>query len=112
MPELHDARIVALLMDALALLVGIALGSFFYGGLWWTVRRLATWRHPALVVGGSMLLRTSVALGGLYVAGRDDWRRLLACLLGCVLARVAVTWITRRRESACVAPGTGLRHAP
>jgi F1F0 ATPase subunit 2 len=112
MPELHDTRIVALLLDALATLCGALLGAFFYGGLWWTVRRLTTSRRPALAVFTSMLLRMGVALGGLYIVGRNDWVRLLSCLLGFLLARVAVTWFTRRWATTPAGQLTGLRHAP
>lgn len=112
MPELHDARTAALLLDALAMLSGIVLGTLFYGGLWWTVRRLATSRRPALAVFASMLLRMGVALGGLYLVGRNDWVRLLSCLLGLVLARVAVTWLSRRWPADPIVQLTGLRHAP
>ncbi len=112
MPELDDARIAALLLSTLAMLCGALLGGFFYGGLWWTVRHLARSRHPALTVFTSMLLRMGVALGGFYVVGRSDWVRLMSCLLGFLLARVAVTWLTRRWTRAPVAKLTGLRHAP
>jgi len=112
MPELHDARMAALLIDMLAMLCGTALGTVFYGGLWWTVRGLATSSRPALAVFISMLLRMGVALGGLYLVGRGDWVRLLSCLLGFMLARAAVAWLTRRRAAEPIAPLTGLRHAP
>ena len=112
MPDLHDARIAALLLGALAMLCGALLGGFFYGGLWWTVRDLTRSRHPALTGFTSMLLRMGVALGGFYVVGRSDWVRLMSCLLGFLLARVAVTWFTRRWASAPAGQPTGLRHAP
>ena len=42
-----------------------------------------------------MLLRMSVTLAGFYFVGREDWQRWLVCLLGFVLARLAVKWLTR-----------------
>jgi len=101
----------ALMLDVLSMLCGIALGAVFYGGLWWTVRRLATLSRPALAVIISMLLRMGIALGGLYLVGRGDWVRLLSCLLGFLLARVAVTWVTRRWTAQPIAQLSGLRHA-
>jgi len=112
MPELHDARITALLLGALAMFCGALLGGFFYGGLWWTVHHLTRSRHPALTVFTSMLLRMGVALGGFYVVGHSDWVRLMSCLLGFLLARAAVTWFTRHWASAPARQPTGLRHAP
>ena len=51
--------------------------------------------RPALWFFGSMLLRMSVTLAGFYFVGREDWQRWLLCLLGFVLARLVVKWLTR-----------------
>ena len=79
----------------LALGAGIMLGLFFFGGLWWTVRKGVSSRQPALWFFGSLLLRTSITLAGFYLVGRDHWQRLLSCLCGFVIARLAVMWMTR-----------------
>ena len=76
------------------LLAGMALGLFFFGGLWWTVRKGTTSANPALWFLGSFLLRTGMALGGFYAVGAGDWRRLLAALVGFVLARVLLIRFT------------------
>lgn len=78
-----------------ALAVGLLLGAFFFGGLWWTVVKGISSPQPALWFLGSMLLRTSVALAGFYWVGHEDWRRWSVCLLGFVLARLAVKWLAR-----------------
>ena len=80
-----------LLPLALAALGGAALGAVFYGGLYWTIRRGIRSSTPALWFSGSLLLRTALVLVGLYAISGGDWRRLLACLPGFLLARVAVT---------------------
>jgi F1F0 ATPase subunit 2 len=67
----------------------------FFGGLWWTVIRGVSSERPALWFFGSMLLRTSVTLVGFYFVGREDWHQWLLCLLGFVLARLVVKWMTR-----------------
>ena len=74
---------------------GAALGALFFGGLWWTVRRGVLSSSPALWFLGSLLLRVSVVLGGFYFVGHGDWRRLVACLAGFVLARLVVMHLTR-----------------
>ncbi|MDD5393881.1 MAG: ATP synthase subunit I [Thiothrix sp.] len=73
------------------LLAGAALGVFFFGGLWWTVRKGATANNPAVWFMGSFLLRTGLTLGGFYAVGAGDWQRLLAALLGFALARMVLT---------------------
>jgi len=72
----------------LSLACGLLLGAFFFGGLWWTVRRLPTFERPALVVTCSLLLRTAVTLGGFFLLASGHWQRLLGCLAGFALARL------------------------
>ena len=81
---------------ALALAAGVLLGAIFFGGLWWTVRQGIRSRQPALWFLGSLLLRTGIVLAGFYFAADRHWERLLVCLLGFVMARLAVTRLTRR----------------
>ena len=78
-----------------ALAAGLLLGAFFFGGLWWTVIRGVSSQRPALWFFGSMLLRMSITLAGFYFVGRENWERWLLCLLGFVLARLVVKWLTR-----------------
>jgi F1F0 ATPase subunit 2 len=44
---------------------------------------------------GSFLLRVGVAVAGFYLVSRGDWRRLVACLVGFLIARVAITQFIR-----------------
>ncbi len=78
-----------------ALAAGLVLGVFFFGGLWWTVIRGVSSAQPAPWFLGSMLVRMSITLAGFYFVGGEDWRRWLLCLLGFVLARLVVKWLTR-----------------
>jgi F1F0 ATPase subunit 2 len=41
------------------------------------------------------LLRMTVAVTGFYVVSHGEWRKLLACLVGFLLARIAVTRLIR-----------------
>jgi F1F0 ATPase subunit 2 len=79
------------------LAAGLLLGAFFFGGLWWTVTRGLSSQRPALWFFGSMLLRMSITLAGFYFAGGENWKRWVLCLLGFVLARLVVNWLTRPR---------------
>jgi len=79
---------------ALALAAGMLLGALFFGGLWWTVRKGLSSKRPALWFMGSLLLRTGIVLAGFYFVSAAHWERLLACLLGFVIARLIVTRLT------------------
>lgn len=69
---------------------GLLLGMFFYGGLWWTVRKGLASPRPHLWFMASYLLRTSVTVAGLFVLSGGRWPRLLIALLGCLMARLIV----------------------
>ena len=75
----------------LAGVAGIVLGALFFGGLWWTVRTALSSRQPALWFLGSFLVRAGIVLAGFYVVAGGHWERLLASLLGFVIARYLVT---------------------
>jgi len=90
----------------LAWAAGVALGAMFFGGLWWTVRKGVSSEHAALWFFGSMMLRMTLALVGFYFVAGSHWERMLSCLLGFVMAKGAVTRLTRapRRTEATDAP--------
>ncbi|HDT13093.1 MAG TPA: ATP synthase subunit I [Candidatus Aminicenantes bacterium] len=71
-------------------LLGAGIGSLYFGGLWWTVRRLPRSGRPQLLALGSFLARAGLALAGLmFVARSGRWQDLAAAFLGLM----AVRWI-------------------
>ena len=90
----------------LVLFAGMLLGTMFFVGLWWTVKKGLASPKPAQWFIVSLLLRVAFTLLGFYFVAGDDWKRLLACLLGFVIARIIVIRLT----DAPVAKGAG--HAP
>ena len=89
---------IEVLMQILTLLLvivaGFVLGMLFFGGLWWTVHKGLSSARPALWFLGSLVLRTTIVLAGLYVVAGDDWQRVMLCLLGFIIARVIITRYT------------------
>jgi F1F0 ATPase subunit 2 len=80
-----------------ALLAGMLLGAIFFGGLWWTVLKGVSARQPVLWFSISLLLRTVIVLAGFYFIAGADWKRLLVCLSGFIIARIIVTRLTAIR---------------
>lgn len=78
------------LLSVLPLLAGMVLGVFFYGGLWLTIRRGLHANNPALWFLFSWLLRSSLTVLGFYAVSGGDWRQLLLCLTGFLMARVLI----------------------
>jgi F1F0 ATPase subunit 2 len=99
------------LILALACVAGIVLGTIFFGGLWWTIRKAILSGQPALWFMGSLLLRMSVALAGFYLVSGGDLKRLLLCLSGFFMARLLVTRLTRPSEDNHIHPAPEANHA-
>jgi F1F0 ATPase subunit 2 len=97
-------------MVILACVAGLGLGAMFFGGLWWTLQKAMTSQQPALWFASSLLLRTGLTLLGIYFVSAGHWQRMLACLLGFAVSRVAITWLTRPRPSP-VRLGRKVSHA-
>ena len=77
------------------LLAGVLRGAFFFGGLWWTIRMRSPSQWSGLLFAGSLLIRMAVAVTGFYLVSHGDWRKLVACLAGFLIARIAVTQLIR-----------------
>ncbi len=85
-----------------SLLGGTAIGLVFFGGLHWTIGRLADSDQPALLVFSSFVIRSAITLAGFYLVAGGQWQRIMAAAAGFWLARVAmVIWLKRSSS-----PGT------
>jgi len=83
-----------------SLLAGVFLGLFFFAGLWWTVRKMASSQHVGLLFLGSLLLRTAIVVVGFYFLLGDHWWHLLAGLFGFFIARSIVIRLTRLADQS------------
>jgi F1F0 ATPase subunit 2 len=91
--------------EAIQILLGTIFGSLlailYFGGLWWTVRRLPIARHPSALYFGSLLLRLAIVLAGLFIVlVYCDWPPLAGCLIGFLGARLLVIQVL----GCCAAP--------
>jgi F1F0 ATPase subunit 2 len=75
---------------ALALLAGAALGGFFFGGLWLTVRKMESMRNPTLLLLASFLGRTLITLAGFFLIAGGRWERLMVAVVGFVIVRLVL----------------------
>jgi len=95
-----------------ALVAGVLFGVMFFGGLWWTVRKSVSHERPAPWFLGSLLLRTSIILAGFHFVSDGHWDRLLACLLGFVMARFILTRLAGAPVQHHNSPAQEAGHAP
>jgi len=83
----------------LALFTGVALGTLFFGGLWFTVRKALNSKIPALWFFTSFIVRTAIALYGFYLIMQSaNLIAGLSCLVGFIAARFMVSRLTKNHE--------------
>ncbi len=87
------------LLRVVAAAAGLALGALFFGGLWCTVHLGVSSARAAVWFFVSLLVRTGIVLTGFYVVAGGHIDRLLICLVGFVVARIVVTWLTRPADA-------------
>jgi len=81
--SIESATIIA------AVCAGLLLGGLYFGGLWWTVRRMPHVRHPLNLYFGSLIVRVAIVVAAFHgVLGYFGWPRLVASLVGFVAARL------------------------
>ena len=85
---------------AIAASAGLALGLFYFGGLWFTVRRVADSTRPGILMFCSFVGRLLLTLCGFYLVMDERWERLMACLCGFLVTRIMLTRIVRQSETA------------
>ena len=94
-----------------ALATGVVLGTLFFGGLWWTVRRALLARLPAVWLIASFVARTALVLAGFIVVGGNEWQRWLVVLAGFIAARVVVArWLPPQSLAAAETMAFGVGH--
>ncbi len=85
---------------AAALFVGVVVGAFYFGSLWLVVRRVHQSRNPGLRLFASFLVRQAVVLAALFFVMDGRWERLVACLVGIVIARQVIVSRVRPAQAA------------
>jgi F1F0 ATPase subunit 2 len=84
----------------IASLAGALAGGIYFAGLWVTLRRLASSPRPWLLMTTSLLVRAAALLGLFWLVSAGRGPRLLACLVGFTLARLAADrWAREGKEA-------------
>ena len=85
---------------SVALVGGALLGLFYFGGLYWTTRRLPNTPQPGLLVLLSFWLRTVLTVVGFLLVTGGQWLLLLAALSTFLIARTVLVrrWGPRNKS--------------
>jgi len=87
-----------ILYMVLVFIAGLILGTLFFGGLWFTVKKAVDSKAPTIWFFVSSLLRIGITLTGFYFIADGNFKRLLICLFGFVIARFIITRITKPKQ--------------
>ncbi|MFA7013231.1 MAG: ATP synthase subunit I [Desulfobacterales bacterium] len=81
---------------AAAALWGLALGVFYFGGLWITVQKMAVSKNPKALMASSWLLRIGVVLPGMWLALKQGAGVFCVAFGICVTTRFVIQKIVVR----------------
>jgi F1F0 ATPase subunit 2 len=82
---------VSLMSIAATIVAGTFVGVVYFGGLWWTVRRLPATRHPWALYLASLAIRSALTLFVFYVVLTDyGMPQLLMLLAAFLLVRLVM----------------------
>ena len=87
-----------ILFTILSFVAGLLLGAIFFGGLWFTVKKLVNAKMPAIWMLSSFVLRIGITLVAFYYISLGNWQRLLICVFGFIVARFAVVHFTKPND--------------
>ena len=87
-------------MILITLIMGILLGLFFFGGLWWTTKKGLLSKTPALWFLTSLFVRIGIVIIAFYYLSRGHWERALICLIGFIIARTIIMRITQVKDQS------------
>ena len=79
------------LVYLLAVLAGGAGSLLYFGGLWWTVRKMADSARPHLLLLSSFLVRAALMLALFFAVGRAGLAALALAILTFILTRFLLT---------------------
>lgn len=91
-------------MPIIALIIGSALGLFYFGGLWLTVQQLPVTKHPYRLIFFSFIFRlgTTLLILSLILSGNSIYNviPLLTCCLGFLAVRTIMILFIQSRSQA------------
>jgi F1F0 ATPase subunit 2 len=76
--------------------IGVLLGFLFFGGLWFTIKKGVHASMPGLLFLLSFLLRTAFVVAGFYFLARLSAVDLILAVVGFMLSRPLVGYLTRQ----------------
>jgi F1F0 ATPase subunit 2 len=83
----------------LGFFAGLLLGLFFFGGLYWSVEKLAQVKNPAILMLLSLLVRMAALMGGFILLFKRSFAEGVAALCGVIFMKFLLIAHAKRKES-------------
>lgn len=91
-------------------IVGAVASLIYFGGLWWTVRRLPTASNPSMVYLGSFLFRLAALMVGGYFLMQFGLPMFATAFVTFVVVRMMLTSVLGMKRRTAAAPNLELNH--
>lgn len=75
----------------IAFIVGLVVGVIYFGGLYLSVQKINTVKHPSLIMGLSFVLRMAILLIVFFFIAQNGIRDILLAFAAVMLVRVVMT---------------------
>jgi F1F0 ATPase subunit 2 len=83
----------------LGFLAGLLLGLFFFGGLYWSVEKLAQVKNPAILMLLSLLVRMAALMGGFILLFKRSLAEGVAALFGVIFVKFLLIAYSRKNNT-------------
>lgn len=82
----------------LGFLAGLLLGLIFFGGLYWSVEKLAQVKNPAILMLLSLLVRMAALMAGFILLFKRSFTEGIAALLGIIFVKFLLIAYSRKNN--------------
>lgn len=76
----------------LSFVIGIILGIVYFGGLYFTVTKMNTVKHPSILMTVSLILRMAILIVVFYYLAKIGYKNMLFALIGVIIVRILMTF--------------------
>lgn len=83
----------------IAFLIGALLGTIYFGGLYFSTRKIAEVKHPGLLMVISFFLRMGILVGVFFYVSKGGYQDMLLTLLGVILIRFAMIFALKEEKT-------------
>ena len=80
-------------------LIGALLGTIYFGGLYFSTRKIAEVKHPALLMVISFILRMGILVGVFFYVSKGGYQDMLLTLIGVILIRFAMIFALKEEKT-------------